>query len=205
MRIRTAVVLMLGCVAIVPLHLEAQAAATPRSYSLVEINSMIAPDMTIKIYRDGPREILLQTRPVSAGSPKGYNGGLYYDFAAHFLYVWDATDGTPNCGRQTYADSTAPAAFDIVSGTAEMMASLASAPRTAATRDSVHGMAASAFSVTDTAQHVTMRMWLADKTNYILKVTAAQNGAAPGTLLDVQSITIAKPPASAFAVPSTCK
>jgi hypothetical protein len=102
--VRPSTVIVLGLLA--PMPVIAQASALPQAYSFVELNSMIAPDMTIKAYRDGSREILLQTRPVSPGSPKGYRGGLYYDFQAHFMYVWDAT---------------APAMFDVVSGSAEMM------------------------------------------------------------------------------------
>lgn len=205
MRTLTAIVLGLGICELSPPALGAQAPTVPRTYSIVETNSMIAPDMTVKVYRDGAKEILLQTRSPSADSPKGYRGGMYYDFQAHFQFTWDATDGTPNCGRQEYADSTAPAQFDVVSGSAEMRADMAKTPPTPGAPETVNGMSATTFTVVDTAQKMSLKGWLADKTDYLLKMTMSANGAPPVTLLEVKSLSFAKPPASVFAFPASCK
>ena len=200
---RPSTLIALGLLA--PVRLTAQAPALPSAYSFVEVNSMIAPDMTIKAYRDGSREILLQTRPVSPGSPKGYNGGLYYDFQAHFLYVWDATDGTPNCGRQDYPDATAPAMFDVVSGSAEMMKDAAPEMKKPGVPEAVNGMPARAWNIVDTAHGGSTKIWLADKTGYLLKLIATPKGEAATNVLEVKSLSLTKPPASVFTVPPTCK
>jgi hypothetical protein len=201
--VRSSIAIVLGLLA--PMQLAAQAPGLPPTYSFVEINSMIAPNMTVKVYRDGAREILLQTRPVSADSPKGYNGGLYYDFKEHFLFVWDASDGTPNCGRQAYADSTAPSLFDVVSGSAEMLKEAAPVMKKPGVADAVNGIPATAWSVADTAHGGSTRIWVADKTGYLLKLISTPKDGAPIPFLEVKSLSMAKPPASAFTVPPTCK
>jgi hypothetical protein len=187
------------------MQLAAQAPAIPPTYSFVELNSMVAPNMTIKAYRDGPREIVLQTRPASAGSPKRYNGGLYYDFKEHFMYVWDATDSTPNCGRQQYADTTAPSMFDVVTGTTEMLKEASPEMRTAGVREMVNGMPAMAWNIVDTAHGGSTKIWLADKAGYLLKMVASPKGATPVTVLEIKSFSLAQPAAAVFTVPSSCK
>jgi hypothetical protein len=205
MRAVTAVVIGLAFSGPGVVELAAQAAVTPQTYSFSELNSMIAPDMTVKVYRDGAREILLQTRPASPDSPKGYRGGMYFDFQAHFQYTWDETDGTPNCGRQDYPESAAPALFDVVSGSTELMADFAKGGSAAAGRDAVNGTPATIYLVADTAHKTSAKLWLAEKTNYLLKVALSANGAPPVTYLEVKSLSFAKPAAAAFKFPASCK
>lgn len=184
--------------------LAAQSPAAPPAYSLTELNSLLAPDMTVKIARDGDHEIFLQTRPVSAGSPKGYRGGMYFDFHDHFQYTWDETDGTVRCGRQPYGEATAPALFDVISGVAEMKANMANAKLVPAGHETIAGLSTAVYSLTDSVHHSLMKVWLSDSTNYLLRMSMGTNGAPLSAILDVQALSFDRPPPTAFAVPSSC-
>jgi hypothetical protein len=115
--------LIVGCA---PCVLKAQ---VPQTYSFTEDPGfpLAGPNVT-KIFRDGSREVVEQTMPAGfGGREKEYRSHLLYDFQAHKLYTQVLSDPGVPCGLQDYADASAPAEFDPISGSDALQKELAGA------------------------------------------------------------------------------
>jgi hypothetical protein len=179
-------------------------AQTPRTYSFIQQNSMTVPNVTVKVYRDGSRELIDQSRPPSAAPPKGMHAVTLYDFQAHTTYTWDLIDSSIPCNVAAYDKSEAPAGYDVISGAAENAAEIRKLrPNTVGT-ETVNGIPATVQEVADSSGQGRLRLWTAVKGGYLIKWVGLPGTGAPLVKLEVRQLRFEKPPAAVFTVPSKC-
>jgi OOP family OmpA-OmpF porin len=202
MRIRFTVLILASAAGAVSVH--AQAAAPPRTYSISELNNMMVPDLTVKLYRDGTKELVDQSRPKGADAPQGYHMRTLYDFEAHKLYTWDLVETPRPCGIQDITETEAPEAFDVVTGAARMAAEIAKRrPKTVVT-ETVAGGPAWIFEAPDPGGRGTIKQWLTVKGDYLVKSALVPKSGPMQVMLEVTELSFEKPLASWFALPPIC-
>ena len=186
-------------------ELGAQSASPPHTYSFTEKNSMIVPDLTLKIYRDGSKELIDQSRPPSSASPQGFHTRSLYDFQGHKVYTWDLIQTARPCSASDYAEAAAPYETDVISGAAELAAMIAAdKPQTVGT-ETVNGIAAKILEVPDPSGQGRTRIWLAEKSNYVIKWVIIPKTGPPQIQLEITNLSFVKAPASVFVLPAACK
>jgi outer membrane protein OmpA-like peptidoglycan-associated protein len=203
MRIRFTVLILASLTTGAP-RSHAQGAAPPRTYSISELNNMMVPDLTVKLYRDGTKELVEQSRPKSADAPKGYRMRTLYDFQAHKLYTWDLVETSSPCGIQDITETEAPEAFDVITGAARMAGEIAKRrPKTVVT-ETVAGGPAWIFETPDQAGRGTIKQWLTVKGDYLVKSALVPKSGPVEVMLEVTELSFEKPSASWFVLPPIC-
>jgi hypothetical protein len=185
--------------------LQAQGPA-PTAYTISEDPGFsIMGKMTVKLSRDGNKEVVDQIMPVGPGHDKEYHGHMVYDFAAHTLYTAVLSDPGAPCGAQTYNDPTAPPEFDPIAGSDALMKELIEPGDKSKELgpDTLNGMATRVTSIT--SDKASAKVWFTQKGGYPVKIALYDKGGAETEILEVKTLTYARPPASAFALPASCK
>ena len=181
-------------------HLRAQGPA-PQAYSITEDPGF--GSSVVKISRDGSKEVVDQILPVGPGRDKEFHSHLLYDFQAHKLYIRVVSDPSVPCGVQEYTDPGAPPEFDPISGSDALMKELAASgqPKPAGT-DTVNGIATKVLEVT--SPQGKGRIWIAQNGGFPVKIVFIGTDGKAMTIIEVKQLSLAKPPASVFAVPAAC-
>lgn len=180
--------------------LRAQGAA-PQAYSLTEDPGFASS--VVKISRDGSKEVIDQILPVGPGRDKEFHNHLFYDFQAHKLYTKVVSDPAVPCGIQEYTDPAAPPEFDPISGSDALMKELAASgqPKQAGT-DTVNGIATKVLEVTSAQGKG--KIWVAQNGGFPVKIAFIGTDGKAMTIIEVKQLSLARPPASVFAVPAGC-
>jgi len=188
--------------AFVPNLLQAQYASPPQTYSMTLSNSMTLPvfsGMTITIYRDGSKVLMDKSRPPTAKNPKGYHSRTLRDLQAHKYWIWDLLETSSPCGAGTFSGDWGDP-FDRSS----MLSMTANLPKDAkeSGMETVNGIATKVFEFI--GPHGGGKLWVDTKYGLIIKSdTIAKNGQHQ-TMREVKEFSLAKPPASVFALPPAC-
>jgi hypothetical protein len=180
----------------------AQSAAPPQTYSLTSTSSMLAPNMTITIARDGSRELVEQVVPKSAASPQGFHALLLYDFAARKVYA-GSPDGGP-CTVTDYVSPEAPTLLDPVQAAAEITKHLATQNVSALPTAVVNGIPARVLDM-PVEGGGTMRYWLESQFNVPVKMVLVGPDRRERPLLEVLALRFEKPAAHLLVAPTYCK
>ncbi len=211
MRPRTATALWVGLLGLMlpPGHgaqsAQAQSVVAPRAYSFTLLGSpLMGPDATFKVYRDGDREAIETTFPVSAERPNGYRDRRVYDFQAHKVYLWSLDDPGQPCGPQSIGDHDVPEMMDIITGFVPFTDQIAKQNLKVVRSEIVNGIATRAMEARDPAGQQTVRVWLAEKGGYVIKMVTVPKGGAPQTNLEVKGLRFDKPQALEFVLPARC-
>ena len=177
---------------------------TPQAYSLTEDPgfALMGPSV-VKISRDGSKEVVDQILPVGPGRDKEFHNHLVYDFQAHKLYTKVLSDPAVPCGVQEYADPAAPPEFDLISGSDALMKELTGGaqPKQVGV-DTVNGIATKVLEVTSAKGNG--KIWIAQNGGFPVKIAVLGPDGKEMTIIEVKQLSLAKPPASAFAVPAGC-
>jgi hypothetical protein len=184
--------------------LRAQGAA-PQTYSLT-LDPGFSPvgSMVVKISRDGSKEAVDQIMAAGPGHDKEYHSHRLYDFDAHQIYLKIVSDPSMACSVDAYNDAAAPAELDPITGGDALLKELVGKGQTKeAGTDTVNGIAAKVLDVT--AADGNGKLWLAQDGGFPVKIAAINADGKSQTLLEVKQFSLAKPPASAFAVPTGCE
>ncbi|MBV9763092.1 MAG: hypothetical protein JO340_21195 [Acidobacteriaceae bacterium] len=178
----------------------------PQTYSLTEDPGFsLMGSAIIKISRDGSREVIDQTMPAGPGRDKEYRSHRVYDFAAHKVYLKIVSDPSMACGAQDYADAAAPPELDPVSGADAFIKEIVGDGQTKeAGAENVNGIAAKVLDVTSPTSG-NGKIWIAREGGFPVKVAAMGADGKTQTLLEVKQFSLAKPPASTFAIPEGCE
>jgi hypothetical protein len=164
---------------------------------------MMMGGMTITAVRDGSRESLEQFAPPGPNGP-GLHVRQVYDFAAHKVYTTDLNAGQA-CSVQTYTSPSLPAMYDPIAGAEEATAGLAQTKPAKLRTETVNGIATTVYELANAGEPGKNRLWLADKYNFTVKwVTVAPDG-KEATVMEVKSVSFAKPPADLLVAPQNCR
>ncbi len=179
--------------------LQAQYASPPQTYSITQVNSMLpmTPGVTLtqKIYRDGSKVLMETSNPPRAKNPKGYHHRALRDLQAHKYWVWDLLETSSPCGAGTFSGDWGDP-FDF---SASMTAHL---PKQVG-METVNGIATKVFEATG-PQGGGVKLWLDTRYGLIIKWDMIAKNGQHQTTLEVKEFSLAKPPASVFALPPAC-
>jgi len=152
--------------------------------------------LTQKIYRDGSKALMDQSLPPRATSPKGYHSRALRDLQVHKYWLWHPDETSSPCGAGTFSGDWGDP-FDF---SASMTTSLRKQYQKES--ETVNGIATEVFEFIGPRGGV--KVWLDTKYGLIIKWdTIAKNGQHQ-TMLEVKEFSLAKPPASVFALPPAC-
>lgn len=201
MRTFCAFVLGLPLAAGLPAQTPAQSSGLPETYSLTAASSVIGPEMTVKINRNGSKELIERTAVPRPGVANPFHDRVLYDFQAHRLYTTDLVSNI--CTTQEYGSAYAPV-FDPIGGSAEMLAGFADHPPAVLRTENVNGIAAKVVEADLPENQGKVRMWLDAKYNFIVKWALAMTGQPEKTQIEIKQLSYAPSPASLFTPPAGC-
>lgn len=185
-------ILAISCAALLaPLALAAAPAASS-TYSLTR-PARSASDMTIAIYRDGPRETIKLSRA------NGWHSQMWFDFAVH--KQWGNDSNAPGqCSVIDYTSDGPPELLDPVPGAFAMAKEIPpDAPRSGTA--TLGGVATSVIDMPGGG-----KVWIDDTRHLAMKVMVVMEGnPAPQTMLDLTGIRFDKPDAALLTPPTGCK
>lgn len=161
--------------------------------------------MVVKITRDGSKEVVDQIMPAGPGHEKEYHSHRVYDFQAHKLYLKILSDPAMACGVEDYKDAAAPPELDFVSGADAFLKEIIGDGQTKQTgTDNVNGIPVNVLQVTSPTTGKGA-IWVAQNGGFPVKVAAIDADGKAQTLVEVKQFSLAKPPASTFAIPDGCQ
>ena len=198
MRLPTFIVL-----AILPVLGPAQG-PVPQTYSFTEDPGFpLAGPNVVKVVRDGSKETIEQTMPPGGGRDKEYHSRRLYDFQAHKIYLKILSDPTMACGVQDISENAAPGELDPIGGGDALLKELTGTGQLKEIgKEIINGIATRVMNA-DSAEGKG-KIWLAQNGGYPVKVVAIGPDGKEQTIIEMKQLSLAKPPASAFAIPADC-
>jgi len=180
--------------------------SAPQTYSLTEDPGFsLMGTAVIKISRDGPKEVIDQIMPPGPGRDKEYHSHRVYDFQAHKIYLKIVSDPSMACGVQDYKDAAAPPELDLVSGADAFLKEIIGDGQTKQVgTENLNGIAAKVLDVTSPTTG-NGKIWIAQNGGFPVKVAAVGADGKAQTIIEVKQFSLAKPPASTFAIPEGCQ
>lgn len=185
------------------IRMQAQSGPPPQTYSATVVSALLGPPVTIKVSRDGSKELVDRNQPAAGGATASHTMQLY-DFQAGTAFAWDVLDAKVPCGKSTTPDKAADYMSDPISGVAEWMKEIDTSKAKPAGAAVVNGIATKAMEMTDPASKTTVKLWLAEKGSYLIKYEMTPPGAAPRVMYEIKALSFEKPSASVFALPAAC-
>jgi hypothetical protein len=171
--------------------LEAQY-APPTAYSVTVTNSMFGTPVTMRIYRDGNKVM------VDNQSSDSHIRTLY-DLAAQKSLFWDAKDPANACTIGKVAGDWGDPF------TAPEIEAMLRHPTKPPTKEMYDGFTTDVTEAVDPDQKIAVKVWREVKTGLYLRIDMTMPGdAKPTTVVESKNYIATKPPASAFATPSSC-
>jgi hypothetical protein len=192
--------LRLALAACVAAPLSAQSPGLPETYSFVSTNAMVGPEMTVKVNRNGSKELIERTVVPKAGSSNGYHDRVLYDFQAHRLYTVDLESHV--CSTQAYTSPYAPSQLDPIGGAKEMQVQIAANPPKTMAVETVNGMRANVVESAEGGMRT--KLWLDEKLKFVVKASLTQGSGPANTVFEMRQLSYAPSPAALFTAPTGC-
>ena len=189
--------------AVLPVTGQAQGSA-PQTYSFTEDPGFpLAGPNVVKVVRDGSKEMIEQTMPPGSGRDKEYHSRRLYDFQAHKVYLKILSDPTMACGVQNTSETTAPGELDPIGGGDALLKELTGTGQLKEIgKETINGIATRVMNA-DSAEGKG-KIWLAQNGGFPVKVVAIGPDGKEEIIIEIKQLSLAKPPATAFAIPADC-
>lgn len=173
------------------------AAQSPSAYSVVQINGMFGAGLTQKIYRDGSKAIVDNLMPPQNGQPQPH-GRTLYDLDKKTSLSWDADNSAVQCSTGTWGGDWG----DPFASSESLKAEIAKAGVKESGAETILGISAKVYEGAE--KDTSFKAWIDPKSGLILRLDMAMPGQSKQTMIQVKEVSLAKPPASVFAVPASC-
>ena len=184
------------------LNLAAQNAKPPEAYSITYTNSLMMPNQTVKMYRDGNQVVTEETTPKSGQMTQATHTRDYLNLTNHEDWTLDLSDSSVLCGMSTQGGNPGDWSGNPFEWYSGMFGD--DAPKMHQTgTDTVAGMKARVLEATGPGGEK-VKVWLDEQYGLMLKMASPGKNGALDTALEVKSFTVGKPPASVFAMPARC-
>ncbi len=177
-----------------------QSSGLPETYSFLSTNSMIGPEMTVKVNRNGSKELIERTVVPKPGSSNRYHDRVLYDFQAHRIYTVDLNSQL--CSTQAYTSPYAPSQLDPIGGAKEIQDQIAANPPKTLAVETVNGVRANVVESAD--GEVRTKIWLDEKLKFLVKALMVTGNGPGTTVFEMRQLSYAPSPASLFTAPSGC-
>jgi hypothetical protein len=176
----------------------AQAQTAPTAYIITQVNSMMGPAVTMKVYRDGSKALIENSHPSDGAGGKITRTRSFYDLAAGTSMSWDANNPSNGCGSGTFRGDWG----DPFQSSASMNADLAKEGAKETGSENLLGIAAKVFELSNASG--AFKAWVDPKTGLLLKLEMAAPNAPKRTMVEVTAYSPVKPPAAVLAAPKAC-
>jgi hypothetical protein len=123
----------------------AQAQTAPTAYIITQVNSMMGPAMTMKVYRDGPKALVENSHPSDVAGGKATRTRTFYDLQAGKTISWDADNPSNGCGSGMFKGDWG----DPFEGSASMNADLAKEGAKETGSETLLGISAKVFALSN--------------------------------------------------------
>jgi hypothetical protein len=183
------------CASLMVARAQAQTARPPQAYSMTEVNAMMGPSMTMKIDRDGSQVVVETTiapQPGAAPAP-GSHSRTYYDLQNRKNYTVDLDNAAAVCSRGDFSGEWG----DPFETSAGLMQELAPQNPRQTGSETLNGFATKVMETAAGSDHA--KVWLDAASGLVIKAQVSSQ-----TVLEIKRLSLAKPPASLFAVPAKC-
>jgi len=177
----------------------------PQAYSFTADPgfALFGPNV-VRVSRDGSKEAVDQTMAPGPGHDKEYHSHRLYDFQAHKLYIRVLSDSSGACGVQDITESTAPPELDPISGAAALLEELRGTGQLKEVgTETINGIATRIMDANSAEGNG--KIWIAQNGGFPVKVVATGPDGKAQTIIEVKQLSLARPPASAFALPEGCE
>ena len=172
------------------------AQAPPTAYTITQ-TMMGDENATLTISRSGMKVLMEANHPASAGTPVSHSY-TFYDLTAHVSHTWDPSITPPSCGVGTFSGDWG----DPFSGMQEITDGIAKGELKLTGNETLNGIPTKVYS--GLVQGATVKVWLDQKDNLVIRVTAQSPGTPMMTMANVIKFSPAPPPAALVAMPSYC-
>jgi hypothetical protein len=172
------------------------AQAPPTSYSITQ--TMMGDDKsTLTIYRSGMKVLMEANHPASDGTPATHTY-TFYDLAAQVSHTWDPSIAPPSCSVGRFSgDWGDPFAIDP-----DLSAAIAKGDLKPTADVTMYGIPTKLY--TGAIQGSVINVWLDQKDNLVIRVTAKSPGTPVMTMANIIKVSLAPPPAALVAMPAYC-
>jgi hypothetical protein len=175
----------------------AHAQTAPTTYILTQVNSMMGPAVTMKVYRDGSKALMENSHPADGGG-KIMRTRTLYDIQAGTSISWDADNLSNGCGTGTFRGDWG----DPFQGSASMNADLAKEGAKETGSETLLGISAKVFALSNATG--AFKAWVDPKSGLLLKLEMSAPNGPKRTMVEVTAYSPAKPPAAVLAAPKVC-
>jgi hypothetical protein len=169
-------------------------ATPPDTYSLTETNVMFTPDLTMTIIRDGNRAVMDQSAPPSRKIPAGFHTKTYLQLPDGKSYTVDMLNPAGPCkvgsAKLTWTDPFAMAA--------QLHKQLDVHVRKDRIGPKINGMDSHVVIMPQLTAFLELKYGL------ILRLDMNQKEGVK-TMIEVQKLSFAKPPAGVLEIPGSCR
>ena len=177
----------------------------PQTYSVTAVGMGTVESMfsgkesTLKIFRNGPKELIDVTIAPWEANPKGIHTINLYDLPAHKVYMRNVTHGT--CSWMRYVSAEMPNDDPIAASASPDFGKLN--PNATGT-EIVNDIPARIAEVSGPPGQPSARIWIAEKGKFIVKMEMIPPGGKPIKMLEVKQVSFAPPLDSYFVTPANC-
>lgn len=171
-------------------QLLAQYAKAPDAYAVTQVNAMSGPGTTSTIYRDGSKVVIELT------NAQGQHTRTLYDLQAHTNFGWSVENPSAGCSNGTFSGDWG----DPFASSADMASELAKPGVKQMGTETVNGFTAKVYEISGKTPQENVKAWVEPKYGMVVKANFGQMG----TLVEIKQLTVGKPAASLFVLPSAC-
>ena len=177
----------------------------PQAYSVTAVGMGTVESMftgkesTLKIFRNGPKELIDTTIAPWEANPKGVHSINLFDLQTHKVYMRNVTHGT--CSWMSYVSAEMPNYDPIAASASPDFGKLNT---NAGKQEVINGIPARVAEVSGPPGQPTARVWIAEKGKFIVKMEMIPPGGKPIKMLEVKQVSFAPPLQSYFTMPSNC-
>jgi hypothetical protein len=177
----------------------AQSPKPPDTYVVTTVNELFGPARLITTYRDGARAVQDRATPPGSAEPRMTPIRTFYDLQAHTDTSWDPSQAAPVCGSGTFSGDWGDP-FDF---SAQVVAEIMThAPKNMGT-EKVNGFQTKILEASDPAEGK-FKAWIDIKSGLLIKLETTDKDSPTKTATEVKQMSLARPPASIFAIPASC-
>jgi len=162
-------------------------APVPDTYSFTAVSSLVGPEMTIQVNRNGSKELVERTAFPRPGVAKPFHDRVLYDFQAHRLFTLDLNSNI--CSTQEYETAYAPEMIDPIGGIPAMSGNIPDNPPGGWKHEAVNGIAAKVAEMA--AEGAKSKVWLDEKYGFLAKMAMAEGSAPLQTHFEMRKVAFA--------------
>lgn len=175
----------------------AQSPSVPDTYSFSSTNSLVGANLTVRVNRNGSRELIERTAGSVGANP--YHDKVLYDFQARRIYTVDLNSGL--CTTQVYTSAYAPSQLDPIGSAGEMQKEMAGNQPKVLRTETVNGIRAKAAELSG---EMSGTVWLDERFSFMVKLVLGGANSPQTTVFEMRQLSYAPSPAALFSVPSGC-